>query len=367
MRILIIVLLSSIIFIQCNNSEAQKNKLSQEENNTSNNDGNSSNEKKYNWQKLEMFELKNNKGTVDALIPLPATWKLNTEGATMIGPNGIRVTDFPGKSFMINYDPSLQYAYSQSPQREMPGIDRLIEEDIIPEVSKKGWQYIRHYEIPEISKMDKWYSDQLYKAVPSKTDVRVYGTEWKKDNGDKAFIILHLNVSNTQQMQTWYYFYSMLVADADAFELAKKQLVFGLSNMRYNLEPIMAYNREEAARVGQSWETFNRKMKANQAAFEASQIAHVNKSNAINDAIMSGWKAQNAASDKNQEQFIDNIYENQKVRNTETGQTYKVQQGYNQYWMNNDGEYIGTKSNTYNPNLDDNMNDKKWEELKEVR
>lgn len=180
MRILIIVLLSSIIFIQCNNSEAQKNKLSQEENNTSNNDGNSSYEKKNNWQKLEMFELKNNKGIVDALIPLPATWKLNTEGATMIGPNGIRVTDFPGKSFMINYDPSLQYAYSQSPQREMPGIDRLIEEDIIPEVSKKGWQYIRHYEIPEISKMDKWYSDQLYKAVPSKTDVRVYGTEWKK-------------------------------------------------------------------------------------------------------------------------------------------------------------------------------------------
>ena len=108
-------------------------------------------------------------------------------------------------------------------------------------------------------------------------------------------------------------------------------------------------------------------MAANQAAFEAQQIAHVNKSNAINDAIMGNWKANNAASDKNQEQFVDYIYENENVQNTETGKTYKVQQGANQYWMNNDGEYIGTKSNTYNPNQDENMNEKKWQELKKIK
>ncbi|MEZ5054280.1 MAG: hypothetical protein R2807_05875 [Chitinophagales bacterium] len=158
----------------------------------------------------------------------------------------------------------------------------------------------------------------------------------------------------------------MLEADADVFEKAKKQFVFALENMRYNLEPIMAYNKEEAQRIGKSWKEFNARMAANQAAFEAHQIAHVNKSNAINDAIMSNWKQSNAASDKRQEQFVDYIYENEKVQNTETGQTYKVQQGYNQYWMNNNGEYIGTKSNTYNPNLDENMNEQKWQELKKV-
>jgi len=50
-----------------------------------------------------------------------------------------------------------------------------------------------------------------------------------------------------------------------------------------------------------------------------------------------------------------------------TGQTYKVQEGANQYWMNNDGQYIGTNLQGYNPNLDDNMNEMKWRALQEVK
>lgn len=82
---------------------------------------------------------------------------------------------------------------------------------------------------------------------------------------------------------------------------------------------------------------------------------------------MSGWKEKNASSDRNQERTIDGIYEQTNVQNSETGQTYKVTAGANQYWMNNNGEYISTKLNDYNPNLDDNMNEVKWQQLKEVR
>lgn len=337
---------------------------------TTGNTGNSSSSKSGGyWQKMVMHELKDANGMIAATVPLPASWKLNVNGASMVGPNNIKVTDFAPKSFMMNYDQSIQYAYTQSGQqmRAMPPIDQLIQEDIVPAAAKRGLQYVKHYELPEISKMDKWYSDQLFKAMPMQSYVKAYGSEWKDKNGKLSFILTHVNSGKSQTMETWYYMNSLLEADASVFETAKKQFIFALANTRYNLEPIMAYNKKEAERCGQSWAAFNKKMAANQAAFEAQQIAHVNKSNAINDAIMGNWKANNAASDKNQEQFVDYIYENENVQNTETGKTYKVQQGANQYWMNNDGEYIGTKSNTYNPNQDENMNEKKWQELKKIK
>jgi hypothetical protein len=157
-----------------------------------------------------------------------------------------------------------------------------------------------------------------------------------------------------------------LQAEPAHFARAKKQLIFALSNTRYNLQPIMAYNQQEAQRVGQSWASHNQRMMQNQANFEASQRAHVNKSNAINDAIMSGWKERNAASDRSQEQFLDVINERSNVVDPTTGQGYKVASGANQYWMNSNGEYIGTELHDYNPNLDENMNEVKWQELKEL-
>ena len=168
-------------------------------------------------------------------------------------------------------------------------------------------------------------------------------------------------------MQMWYYYTSILQSDKNAFDRAKKQLLFSLSNLRYNLEPIMAYNRAEAQRIGQSWTAFNQRLATNQAAFEAQQRTHINTVNGVNNAIMSSWEAKNKAMDNNQTQFIDNIYENRNVINSETGEKYKVADGYNRYWMNSDGQYIATELQNYNPNTDENMNRQKWQELQKIK
>lgn len=318
------------------------------------------------WEKLVMVELKDANGIIAAIIPFPASWKI---GASITGPNGIKVTEFPIRSFMNNYNPQLQQSYAMAGQqmRGMPGVDQLIQEDLVPWAQNKGMQLVNFYEIPEISRMDKWYSDQLYKAMPSRSEVVAIGIDWTNNDGNPYFMLLHLNISTSDAMQQWYYRISGLEAEPTYFENAKKQYIFALSNTRYNLEPIMTYNQQEAQRVGQSWAAHNQRMAQNQANFEAQQRAFVNKSNAINDAIMSGWREKNASSDRNQENYIDGIYERSNVQNTETGQQYKVQAGANQYWMNSNGEYISTKLNDYNPNLDDNMNGQKWQQLKEVK
>lgn len=325
------------------------------------------------WEKLIMNAVYDKNGTVTAEIPLPSGWKINAghaQGEPIIsGPHGIKVTDFPAQSFMYTNNQGLQRSYYQSGQqlRAMPGIEQVIQQDIIPWCTGQGLQFIKYYEIPEITKIDKWYNDQLYKAVPTQTDLVAIGTDWKLANGDPYFLIVHLFVGNSEYLQTWYYSCTGLQAEKSQFEKAKKQLIFGIVNTYYPLEPIMAYNRMEAEKAGQSWAAHNQRMAQNQANFEASQRAFVNKSNAINDAIMNGWRERNAASDRSHEQFLDVITERTNVVDPSSGKKYKVASGSNQYWMNSSGEYIGTRHQDYNPNLDENLNREKWQELKEVK
>jgi hypothetical protein len=62
-------------------------------------------------------------------------------------------------------------------------------------------------------------------------------------------------------------------------------LIFALANGRYNPQQIMVCNQREVENAGQCSAEHNARMAKNQAAFEASQRAHVNKANAINDSI----------------------------------------------------------------------------------
>ncbi len=326
-----------------------------------------------NWQKLEMMQFRDSKGEVFCEMPFPPTWKLNANAgkgqASITGPNGVKITNYPLQSFMYTNDPRMQQVYYQSGQqlRAMPGVKQIIEQDLVPWARNQGLQYVNAYELPEVTKVDKWYSDQLFKAVPSQSSNTAIGTEWKAADGSPFFLLMHLSGSNSAELQMWSYWCTGLQADAKHFDLAKKQLLFALENTYYPLEPIMAYNKMEAEKAGKSWAAHNQRMAQNQANFEASQRAHVNKSNAINDAIMNGWRERNAASDKAHGQFIDAITERTNVVDPNTGQRYKVSSGSNQYWMNSDGEYIGTQLHDYNPNLDDNMNNQKWQQLKEVK
>ncbi|MEO6541609.1 MAG: hypothetical protein ABIN74_11475, partial [Ferruginibacter sp.] len=316
---------------------------------------------------LVMVELKDQNGVIAAIRPFPSSWQIGNSLTT--GPHGISIKSFPLRTFMDNYNPSLQQSYVQSGQqlRSMPGVEQLIQEDFVPWARDQGMQLVDFYEIPEISKMDKWYSEQLYAAMPARSDVAAFGINWKKNDGTPYFQILHLNVKTSNTMQNWSYYVDGVEAEAAYLETAKKQLIFGLANTRFNLEPIAKFNREEAQRCGQSWAAHNARMAQNQANFEAQQRAFINKSDAINNAIMSGWNQRNAASDRNQENTIDGIYERTNVQNTETGQQYKVSAGANQYWMNSNGEYISTRQNDYNPNLDQNMNEQSWKQLKEIK
>ena len=130
-------------FVSCNNNKTETAADGTTQT-TGNSSENASSENKPNgfWQKLVMNDIPDGKGGVAAIIPLPADWKMNSEGAVLAGPNGIRVKDYAGQSFMVNYDQNLNYAYSQTKMRSMPNIEQLIQEDFVPTLGNQGLEYV---------------------------------------------------------------------------------------------------------------------------------------------------------------------------------------------------------------------------------
>lgn len=324
------------------------------------------------WEKLVMHPVHDAQGTLTMEVPLPAQWKLTSRPKpgepTIEGPNGVKVVDYPLQMFRFTSDPRMQQMYTQAGQRlrPLPNLEALVQQDLAPWAEKRGLKFVKQYEIPEVTRVDKWFNDQLFKAVPGPMQIAAIGTEWESADGEPCFILMHLNEGTSQQLQIWSYYCSVLQADKAHFETARKLFIFGLSNARYNLEPIAAYNRMEAQKAGQSWAAHNARMAQNQAAFEASQRNFVNRSTAAHDALMQNWNARNVASDRTQERFVDTITERTKVVDPASGQQHKVESGYNHYWINSDGKYLSTDKQDYNPNLDEALNNKKWEELKKV-
>lgn len=312
-------------------------------------------------------------GMVAVQLPLPADWQVMEDGGngnpSVTGPNGVKVIDFPAEGFVYTNDPAAQQMHRQNGTRVrlMPGIDELIQQDIVPWARDQGLEFVRQYEIEEITRVDEWYNQQLYKVFPVQAQNAAIGTEWKTQNGDPFFFLMHLAVQTGDGLQTWYYYANGLHAEPEYFEEAKQQLIFGLANARYNPQYIQAYNQSEAQKAGQSWAAHQQRMATNQANFEASQRAIVSSNNAVNDAIMGSWRERNASQDRSQNQYINSITEQNTMIDPSTGQTYQVDSGANNYWMNRDGEYISTDNYNYNPNTDQNVNQQDWQQMEDYQ
>ncbi|MGB5348038.1 MAG: hypothetical protein WBN10_00465 [Polyangiales bacterium] len=308
-----------------------------------------------------------------ARVPLPGAWKLDTEHApgepSVVGPDGIRGYDTPFKTFSFPLNALSRQVFRQNKQkkRRFRSMEKVIEEDFVPEEKKQGRHLIRTYEVPELAKYDERYSSQLYEYLPSRKRFMAVATEWEDQNGEPSLILIRLRVSEGQGTQFWSYFSQRLEASRSAYEQAKQDLMYAVLNTEHNLAFIAASNQKEKEKSEAFWRQHRRRLNAQQRNFEAQQRAVVDANNATNDAIMKGWRDRNAASDRMHDKTIDSIRGEQSMRDKNTGQTYKVESGSDQYWKNDQGEYIKSDDKFYNPNRDPNLNKHDWNEMEEQR
>ncbi len=361
----------ALIFASCQSAE-EKEKWAKLSNNDSLTQTVGMNEQKSGekfWEELVWMNAYDKKGRVQFSQPVPASWKFPKTAAEgepiILGDHNLKIYVIPAKSYTFFEDNFMRSSSEASgiPMRRFPGIENLLKDEIGSIPGMNGYSFVKYYDLPEVSKVDQWYQDQLYKVAPRNDRAFSVGSEWKDENGKPIFVLLKVSVLNMPGSEMWTYFGMKVNSDPEYLERSKNQLVFMLANIQYNLEPIKEYNEEEARKAGISWAAHNARMAANQAAFQAQQRAFVNKSDAVNKAIMDGYNSSMASQEKSHKEFIDVINEKTNVVDNSTGKTYKVESHYNKYWMNSNGEYISTDKHTYDPNLDEGLNKQKWEEL----
>lgn len=324
------------------------------------------------WEKLVMKDVsEGNTGEVTYTIPLPESWSVHTEpGAShfITGPGNLTIKGGGTELYQYTPDPYFRDLYTSTgaEMHPIPNTEQLFQNYIIPQLKEQGITFVDYEELPDVAVPSKWYAEQLFNPHGFKKLSYSYGINVKNPEGKDAYIITTFNVSEDQMLSTWYLMSYYINADPKTLNMAKKTFAFGLGNIRFNLEPIMRYNQAEAQKHNQSWAAFNSRMKSNQIAFEQRQRNHINMVNGVNDALMAGYNSSNATNERIHNRTIDAIREEDNVYNPSTGEMHKVEQGYNQYWMNSDGVYIATESPTYDPNLDENMNNMTWDQLQKA-
>lgn len=302
---------------------------------------------------------------VIAMIPLPANWRINNNGessAMIDGPNGIRVYNLPLKSFLYTDDQYMQQLYTQSgqPLRRPVNVQTIVSEDLLPIARREGSTFIGQYAVADVARTDREYDAMLFKVFPSQQSFDAVVTEWEDAKGNPYLILIHQSASAANNLVNWSYYCQAMEAPKAEYESAKKHLVYGFANTRYNPKSVEAYNIAEAQKANASMAAHNQRMAARQQQFAASQQAFESKRDQINAAITQNYENNNTASDRNHNRFLNYIKDQETV--SANGQKYQVQSGSNQYWVNENGQYQGSNDPNYDPNRNQGTVNHNWSE-----
>ena len=355
------LLLIAPFFISCLNQQQPNSEKNISVNYTNQNGKSAKNSLKY----FETIDSRN--GMVMSRIPLPSDWKKETGGEYVFtGPNGIKVYSERGGAFMFSNDPQMNQIYQQNgmPIQFPKSIDDVVNENFIDYANKINRKLVRKYPMPQFAAWDKQYDDKLYKSLPSQKTFNVYGLEWRDPDGKMFLTILHHYVSYDQAGGYWGVSYSVLETPGEIFKATKQQYLNGLLNQQTNPQWIQSRNQREQQTAIASNAAHQKRMAGIKAIGDQGTANH-NARMAAMDQNMESWRASQAAGDRSHNQFIDNIHGNTNVSNPNSDQIYKVEAGADQYWVNDQGEYIMSDNSLYNPNLDQNINNQTWIEYDE--
>lgn len=285
-------------------------------------------------------------------MDFPARWKVQSydNGAWKVDEPTLKVWDVSGGNYAFGNGQMAQlYQQSGGAIRTPLSPEQVVLQDAVPRMRKLGYELIGQSDAPAVAQAEQRGLDGLYSVGQSRKTSRANMSEWHK--GDlRVALVMHWSSFEGPDMGNWSYYFTRLETSADRFDQEKTALLTGLASLRYNPNYFAAYARSEQQKEQQSWGAHDAKMRTNQAAFDAQQQAHRSNVDAMNNSIMGTWKSTNDRMDHQQNTTINSIRGEEDVINPYTGETYKVESGSDQYWMNSNGEYIGTNDVMFDPN-----------------
>lgn len=292
--------------------------------------------------------IKDQNGMTVANIPLPANWKIS--GNAIKGPGGSILQDYKGGTMMLQ-------------QSNITSIDQLIQEKILPVFRANNVRLKNIIDLPQIAQNDRETSKLYWSVAPTQKTHQVKGLECIDEKGKPTLVVIHYTLSRSQYGSFYGYYYNGLSSTNSQYESAKKAVIYALANMKPTQQAVAMHNQKEQQKSNASWAVHNKKMRDNQAHFDAMNKIHNDTYNSISDMSMDSWRKRNAISDRMQEKAVDGIWERENRTNPYGGGQMKVNSGYQYYYMNNNGQYFGTNDPNYNPSTDPSMNHLEWRKI----
>ncbi|MEM8890924.1 MAG: hypothetical protein AAGD28_23310 [Bacteroidota bacterium] len=280
-------------------------------------------------------------------IPLPKDWRI--EGNSIVGPDGIKSTDYP-------------YQHYSFQQRRLLSLEEVVRQDLAPGIRQAGGKILGTFVIPELENYDRAYSNLLWKFGTPRNEFHALGVDCVTPDGNRSLLVFRQTISRSQFGNFWGYYVNSIEANTSVYEEAKNDYIFAICHVHPNMDQIQRYNQNEIAKSNASWAAHRSRMAANQAAFNARNQAWMESSNAISDMSMRGWRSRNAMNDKGHSATINGILEEETITDPHTGQSMQVEAGSKRYFTNGNNEYIRTDDYFYDPNADNQVNQYEWKE-----
>lgn len=298
--------------------------------------------------------LDNQRNMLMAHVPVPEDWVIHT----MVGEDEILVS--APKDIKIYAPRSDFFTYSELPDmnqlmaqkgyeiRPLMNVEDVVKTVLEPVMNQQGTSILNQYHLPELQKFAEDFDQFTFKSVPMRKEFRAYATEWRSDKNSKRFLsIINYSVSYTQTGVFWGYDINIMEAPENSFEKAKENYVYALVNMKYNPRWLQTCYLEEAQKASRFNEIHQQRMASLRAEGEA---------------IIQRGREHSAMVDANHKRWLDTHLERTNV-SSPSGQTYQVDTGSKEYWMNSNNEYIKSDDLFYDPNTDNSVNTESWTKM----
>jgi hypothetical protein len=282
-------------------------------------------------------------------MPLPEDWKIldraGEDNEIITGPNDIKVFAALANYYTYSDLPGMNQMSTQAGQQVKPlmSVESFVKNELEPMLSKEGARLIKQYHLPELQKYAENYDQFTFKSVPMQTNFKAYATEWEHDDGEKLLLIINYRASYSDTGVYWGYYSDMMGAPTAHFEKAKKDYIYALANQKYNPQWLQTCYMEEAQKAAQRGELHQQRMAALRAEGQA---------------IIERGKVHSAQVDASHKKWMDAHLDRTTV--SSGGQSYQVDGGANEYWINANGEYISSNNYNYDPNTDNSVNNQSW-------
>lgn len=341
------------------------------------------------------YEFKDPKsGLLVSTATYPSDWEIQTKAEYKIDPiipafryqikdsDGMQAFNTPMKMHYASTSPQIEQMMRNSGKSNVKKLlspQQLAQSEIAPKLQSKGFSY-------ESSKTFPGLEQKALKAARKNTsapmDISISGTIWKNSQGQKALVVLNhgkmtQSTDNGQSIIAWMYSTDVLISNSNDFD----QNVADFIKANLDSEPTTEWDNYMAQLSAKRKEDTRRQAQASEARMQQSAIAHQQRMaqrqasfNAHQQKMQGIWAAQDAShasfmnrnfgsgSSAGQQNFVNMIHGEETVTHP-NGNSYQIEAGAQETWMDNDGNYINSNDLFFNPNADNSLNHTEWSKV----